>query len=101
MPDSIIRPMAMEDLDPDGTVAQSRLARMVLAYMTADPLMSTDVAFEINTDPRGAFIALHEALCALTASLAQSWTRTVSPEEMIPVIRGMLAALEAQGDSHE
>jgi hypothetical protein len=98
MTESIITPIALDDLDPDGAVAQSRIARMALAYMTADSLMAADVSLEVNTDPRGAFIALHETVCALTAALADSWTRVVGVEEVIPVVRRTLATLEGGRD---
>jgi hypothetical protein len=101
MPEPIDHLLSLAALDPDSPAAQSRITRLALAYMTADQLMSTDVFLELNTDPRGHVVALNETVIALSSALIHSWTRTVTPEDLIPVLRATLAALDADGVSHD
>jgi hypothetical protein len=96
MTDTIITPISLEDLAPDSPVAQSRLARLVLSFMTADPLMSTSVFTELSLDPRGVHAALNEAIIALTEALASEWTREVPVDDVVTFIRSQLAGFEGQ-----
>jgi hypothetical protein len=83
-------------LDPNSAIAQARLARLTLAFMTADPLLSTSVFNEINTDPDGTYIALTNLVMALTTGLVESWTRDLELQVVIDSVRAQLAALEVQ-----
>jgi hypothetical protein len=96
MTDTIISIGAMDEMAPDGPVSQSRLARLTLGYMTADAVMSADVFAEIMADSRGPYVALNEAVIALTESLVQAWTQNVDVEDVIPVVRGALLKLEGE-----
>jgi len=83
-------------LAPEEDAAQSRLARLVLSHLTADPLLSAVIFTEINTDVRGTYVALTEIILALTCGLSESWTSDVPPESIITFLREQLARLESK-----
>lgn len=85
-----------ELLDPDGDVAQVRMARMVLSHLTGDPLLSGLAFTEINTDPRGAYVALSDLILALTDALSSAWTATGEREALIGLIREQIARAETK-----
>ena len=82
-------------LAPDAVIAQSRLARLVLAYMTGDALISTSVFVEIDDDGRGSDLALRELVLALTASLAIEWANDHGRDAAIGHLRTLLAKFES------
>jgi hypothetical protein len=83
-------------LDPLSEVAQARLARLALSFLTGDPLLSESVFEDINTDPDGTYIALTNLVMALTTGLVESWTRDLELQVVIDSVRAQLAALEVQ-----
>ena len=87
----------IEHLKPEDDTAQSRLARLTLSHMTNDPLISAVVFHEVNTDTRGAYVALAELILALTAGLVDSWTSRVDRDGVINFIREQLADLDREG----
>jgi len=86
------------DTDPTGIGAQSRVARAVLAFLTADPVMSADVFLEVEVDPRGKVLALTELAMALIAGLGEAWASTSSRDDAIAYIRLLLAEQRGEDD---
>jgi hypothetical protein len=87
---------AIDLFDPDGHDQQSRLARLVIAYCEHDAGMTAAIHTEINLDPRGLVIALNGVLIAAIDALVRDWTRVVTPEELVGLLRVQLARMEEQ-----
>jgi len=87
----------LDDLSPEAPITQSRAARLALAHLTDDPLLAGTVFAELSSDPAGHQVAYTNLVIALTAGLAESWTRDMDdPQVVIDFVRAQLAALEAE-----
>lgn len=90
--------------DPESDIAQSRLARLAIAYLDAPnspsgtALQSFDVFTEAMNDPRGEAIALRELTIAAVIGLANEWLSRAPRDGIVQFLRDGLVKLEAERD---
>lgn len=84
---------------PDDDRANSWVGRLVLSYLDADPLLSVGVADEIQSDPRGADVALWSVVVTLVDAQVRMWTATTPTADVAAQIRKGLAQIAGSKDN--
>ena len=93
----------MHAANPESDVAQSRAARLLIAYLDSPNsfdgalIQSAEVFAELELDQRGATTAFQELVIALAVGLADSWTAKTDRGTILNQLR--LGLLEMQGES--
>jgi hypothetical protein len=87
---------AVEELfDPRAPVQQSRVTRLCLSFLDADPMLSAAVHVEVAADSRGPVIAYQALVAALVEGLVGMWVEIAAPADVAALLRSKLAELSA------
>jgi hypothetical protein len=82
--------------DADGDLQQSRVGRLILAYLDHDSLQATALFEEIQRDERGEYIAVRALVIALVDALVELWEQHATREQIGVAVRLALVVRAAE-----